>query len=168
LKRYYIRYWRKIPDPFLGPKDVYYCYYSEVSQGRIPFVPCECPLIVIAGSPPFPECISSCNTSLYLKFLAPNLTVFSVATSLRETLSSKEIFAGREHLMNEIASIGIYAMLACSFCGVILTSFRWPAEESIGGCYIGEKNDLCSIRSPLSLLMMLHSSGFLWQLLWAS
>jgi len=128
-------YWRKIPDPFLGPKDVYYCYYSEVSQ----------------GSPPFPECISSCNTSLYLKFLAPNLTVFSVATSLRETLSSKEIFAG-----------------PCSFCGVILTSFRWPAEESIGGCYIGEKNDLCSIRSPLSLLMMLHSSGFLWQLLWAS
>jgi len=129
-------YWRKIPDPFLGPKDVYYCYYSEVSQ----------------GSPPFPECISSCNTSLYLKFLAPNLTVFSVATSLRETLSSKEIFAG-----------------PCSFCGVILTSFRWPAEESIGGCYIALvgvlgatgtcKSSTCLCTSRLSLCSQTRSAA---------
>lgn len=34
------------------------------------------------------------------------------------------------------------------------------AEESIGGCYIGEMNNLCKFRSPLSLLMMLCSSGF--------
>lgn len=119
-----------------------HCYCSQVSQGRIPFVLCECPLVVITGSLPVPGCIFSCNTSLYLKF-----------------------FAGREHLMNEIASVGIYTMLACGFCGVILTSFQWSvvAEESTGGCCIGEKNDFCyiSLRSPLSLWMMIYSSGFL-------
>jgi hypothetical protein len=52
----------------------------------------------------------SLSDAVVSKVLAPNLTVFSVAAFLRETLSSKEIFAGREHLMNEIASIGIYAV----------------------------------------------------------
>jgi hypothetical protein len=56
-------------------------YCSEVSQaGYSGF--CECPLIVIAGSPPFQECIDA----VVLKFLAPNLTIFSGAIFLREAL----------------------------------------------------------------------------------
>src|SRR6266566_2406765 len=84
------------------------------------------------------------SNAVVLKFLAPNLTVFSGAIFLRETLSSKEILTGREHLMNEIASIGIYAIsiqflwgyFDCQTSG----SSRWPAEESVGGRYIEENN----------------------------
>jgi hypothetical protein len=46
----------------------------------------------------------SLSYAVELKFLAPNLTVFSGAIFFRETLSSKEIFVGREHPMDEIAS----------------------------------------------------------------
>jgi len=46
-------------------------------------------------------------------------------------------------------------------------SFRWPTKESIGGRYIGEPNDHCNVRSSLSLLMMLYSSGFVGRLQWA-
>lgn len=41
------------------------CYCSEDTQGRIPPVLLGVlPLIVIAGLPPSPECISLCNTYL--------------------------------------------------------------------------------------------------------
>ena len=50
------------------------------------------------------------SDALVLKILAPNHGV------LRGNLHElKEIFAGREHLMNDIASICINATLVCSF-----------------------------------------------------
>ncbi|KAI0274071.1 hypothetical protein BGY98DRAFT_1099247 [Russula aff. rugulosa BPL654] len=85
-------YWRKIPDPFLGPKGVR-------------------PLLLFRGYTGFTSLSGmyfslqylSLSDAVVLKFLAPILTGFSGVIFLRESLSLKEVVAG-----------------ICSFGGVIL------------------------------------------------
>ncbi|KAH9980407.1 hypothetical protein BJV74DRAFT_779691 [Russula compacta] len=85
-------YWRKIPDPLLGPKRVR-------------------PLLVLRGYTGFIALSGmyfslqylSLSDAVVLQFIAPILTGFSGAIFLKETLSVKEIIAG-----------------LCSFIGVIL------------------------------------------------
>ena len=62
----------------------------------------------------------SLSDAVVLKFLAPILTGFSGAVFLKESLSLKDIIAGREYFMIEVALNGIYVVLVCSFSGVIL------------------------------------------------
>jgi hypothetical protein len=112
------------------------------------------------------------SNAVVLKFVCSKSYGLLRPIFLRETLSSKEILAGRGHLMNEIASIGIYANSKQSLWGYFdcqtSGSSQWPAEESIGGRYIGENNNLYdNVKSPFPLLMMLYSYDFVGQLWWA-
>ncbi|KAF8495944.1 drug/metabolite transporter superfamily [Russula emetica] len=85
-------YWRKIPNPLLGPKGVR-------------------PLLLFRGYTGFTALSGmyfslqylSLSDAVALKFLTPILTGFSGAIFLRESFSIKEVIAG-----------------LCSFCGVIL------------------------------------------------
>jgi drug/metabolite transporter (DMT)-like permease len=52
----------------------------------------------------------SLSDAVVLRFLAPILTGFSGALFLKESLSPKELIAGREHFMKSLTSIAIYVV----------------------------------------------------------
>ena len=99
-----VRYWRKVPDPFLGPKGVrpllllrgYTGYDTTCALGNVSSH-CHRRFTALSGMY-FSLLYLSLSDAVVLKFLAPILTGFSGVIFLEESLSLKEVIAGREHL----------------------------------------------------------------------
>lgn len=60
----------------------------------------------------------SLSDAVVLKFLAPILTGFSGVIFLKESLSLKGVFAGREHFMKCSTLIAIYVIQYAVFVGL--------------------------------------------------
>jgi drug/metabolite transporter (DMT)-like permease len=91
------------------------CYCSEATQGMIPLVllgmfssHCHRRFTALSGMY-FSLLYLSLSDAVVLKFLAPILTGFSGVIFLEESLSLKEVIAGREHF-NVLTSIAIYGI----------------------------------------------------------
>ncbi|KAH9961745.1 hypothetical protein BC827DRAFT_1131223 [Russula dissimulans] len=130
-----IRYWRKIPDPILGPKDV---RRLLVLRGFTGFVG----LFGLYSSLQY----LSLSDATVLTFIAPILTGFSGSIFLKEPLSLKGVFAG-----------------LCSFFGVVLIArpqfiFGSPVDPS--EAVLPEKRMLSVAASLLGVLGMTGAFKF--------
>jgi hypothetical protein len=111
----------------------------------------------------------SLSDAVVLKFLAPILTGFSGVIFLEESLSLKEVAAGREQLMKCFDLDRYLLEPVCSFCGVILIAkpqvlFGGPQENPSEEVVTSGQRMISVTSGGLCSPCRLYSSGFVGQL----
>jgi len=123
-----LRYWKRIPDPLLGPKGVRTllvirgfsgCVLSWYACGLVNDSCCRHRFFTLSGVY-FSLQYLSLSDATVLTFMAPVLTSFAGAVFLKESLSAGETLAGCEHLNATPTVIATHRVIVCSFLGVVL------------------------------------------------